>query len=284
MLRAGRRQVLRALVPMATIESRGRIADASESACTRGSGGGRCRCSRCRARRLAGRLVATGHDADSHCSGYDGGGQCHFVQVAVAYVRGGAPVPGRPLLVLDCSTGGNVSRALVNAAVPGGPHQVVCPSANLAAFNGLRLTTATFSAIVVGSSIDALSLTDTAAINAPQGRHRDVLQPGRRDPGVRRRHQRRRSGRPLLPVRPDRDRRQGGHLAVPPDRRRDRRSASRTPSTGSARTTTSTAARPTTPSRSRPPAARSRSRSATRASRRRPRRCSRTARSAAARS
>ena len=48
---------------------------------------------------------------------------------------------------------------------------MVCPSANLAAFNGLRLTTATFSAIVVGSSIDALSLTDTAAIN---GRKADI--------------------------------------------------------------------------------------------------------------
>ena len=120
---------------------------------------------------FAGRLVATGHDADSHCSGYDGAGQCHFVQVATGYVRGGAPVPARPLLVLDCSTGGNVSKALANAAVPGGPHQVVCPSANLAGFNGLRLTTATFSAMVVASSIDALSLTDTAAIN---GRKADI--------------------------------------------------------------------------------------------------------------
>ena len=114
---------------------------------------------------LGGRLVATGHDADSHCSGYDGGGQCHFVQVAAGYVRGGAPVPGRPMLVLDCSPGGNVSKALANAAVPG-PHQVVCPSANPAAFSGLPLTTASFSAIVVGSSIDALSLVDSAAINA----------------------------------------------------------------------------------------------------------------------
>ena len=115
---------------------------------------------------FGGRLVATGHDADSHCSGYDNNGQCHFVQVAVGYVRGGAPVPSRPLLVLDCSPGGNVSKALANAAVPGGPHQAVCPSANVAAFNALRLTTATFSAMVVGSSLDALSLTDTAAINA----------------------------------------------------------------------------------------------------------------------
>jgi hypothetical protein len=121
------------------------------------------------AQALGGRLIATGHDADSHCSGYDGAGQCHFVQVAVAYVRGGAPVPSRPLLVLDCSAGGNVSRALVNAAVPGGPHQVVCPTTNLPAFATLRLTTASFSAILVGSSGDALSLTDTAAINSRKG-------------------------------------------------------------------------------------------------------------------
>ena len=113
----------------------------------------------------AGRLVATGHDADSHCSGVDGAGQCHFVAVAVNYVRGGAPVPGRQMLLLDCSPGGNVSKALANAGV-GGANQVVCPTANLAAFNGLRLTTGAYSAIVVGSSIDALSLADTAAINA----------------------------------------------------------------------------------------------------------------------
>jgi hypothetical protein len=81
-------------------------------------------------------------------------------------VRGGAPVPARPLLLLDCSGGRNVSVALANAGVGSAANQVVCPSANLAGFNGLRLTTATFSAIVVGSSIDALSLTDTAAINA----------------------------------------------------------------------------------------------------------------------
>ena len=117
----------------------------------------------------AGRLIATGHDADSHCSGYDGGGQCHFVKVAVDYVRGGAPAPARKLLVIDCSTGGNVARALVNAGV-GGIHQVVCPSANVPAFNALRLATAAFSAIVVGSGGDAVNLggsfADSAALTA----------------------------------------------------------------------------------------------------------------------
>jgi hypothetical protein len=114
---------------------------------------------------LGGRLVATGHDADSHCSGVDGPGQCHFVQVAVNYVRGGAPTPSRQMLLIDCSAGGNVSRALVNAGV-GGAHQVVCPSANLAAFNGLRLTTANYSAIIVGSSSDAINLGGSTADSA----------------------------------------------------------------------------------------------------------------------
>ena len=69
---------------------------------------------------LGGRLVATGHDADSHCSGVDGAGQCHFVLAAVTYVRGGAPVPSRPMLLVDCSSGGNVAKALANAGAAGG--------------------------------------------------------------------------------------------------------------------------------------------------------------------
>ncbi len=52
----------------------------------------------------AGRLITTGHDADLHCGG--GGispfsAQCHFVEVATNYVRGGAPDPTKPVLVLD---------------------------------------------------------------------------------------------------------------------------------------------------------------------------------------
>jgi uncharacterized repeat protein (TIGR01451 family) len=46
----------------------------------------------------AGRLLVTGHDADLHCSG---GEQCHFVEVATSYVRGGAPDPTKPVLILD---------------------------------------------------------------------------------------------------------------------------------------------------------------------------------------
>jgi hypothetical protein len=122
---------------------------------------------------LGGRLVATGHDADSHCSGVDGPGQCHFVQVAVNYVRGGAPDPSRPLLLIDCSAGGNVAKALANAGVAGS-NQVVCPSGNLGAFNALRLTTASYSAIIVGSSSDAINLGGTADSAALIARKADI--------------------------------------------------------------------------------------------------------------
>ncbi len=115
---------------------------------------------------LGGRLVATGHDADSHCSGVDGAGQCHFVLAAVTYVRGGAPVPSRPMLLVDCSSGGNVAKALANAGAAGGTNEVTCPTANIAAFNAIPLTTQRYSAIIVGSSIDAISVADSAALIA----------------------------------------------------------------------------------------------------------------------
>jgi hypothetical protein len=115
---------------------------------------------------LGGRLVATGHDADSHCSGVDGAGQCHFVLAAVNYVRSGAPVPSRPMLLVDCSPGGNVARALANAGAAGGTNEVVCPTANLAAFNAIPLTTQRYSAIIVGSALDAISTSDSSALIA----------------------------------------------------------------------------------------------------------------------
>jgi hypothetical protein len=48
---------------------------------------------------MAGRLVESGHDIDFHCATENN--QCHFVKVAVSYVRAGAPNPNLPVLVLD---------------------------------------------------------------------------------------------------------------------------------------------------------------------------------------
>lgn len=95
---------------------------------------------------MAGRLVATGHDADYHCSSETE--QCHFVNVAVSWVRAGAPDPSKPVLVLDNGT--QVSTALDKAFGPGVvPRTVVDPATP--AFGSTPINTSTFSAIIVAS-------------------------------------------------------------------------------------------------------------------------------------
>src|SRR5437773_191484 len=73
----------------------------------------------------AGRVLVTGHDADLHCDG--GGidaGQCHWVAVAVAYVRGAAPDPARKVLAID--TGDlQLDRTLTSLGIT---HDTVDPS------------------------------------------------------------------------------------------------------------------------------------------------------------
>ena len=51
----------------------------------------------------AGRAIMTGHDADLHCNTglTPASDQCHYLRIAVDWVRGGAPDPSRPVLVLD---------------------------------------------------------------------------------------------------------------------------------------------------------------------------------------
>ncbi len=94
----------------------------------------------------AGRLLLTGHDADLHCSG---GSQCHFVKVAVQHVRGGAPDPSKPVLVLDRDDL-DLVRAL-DAAFGTGVVPRVVMDPRSAAFAGESLTTAKYSAILVAS-------------------------------------------------------------------------------------------------------------------------------------
>ena len=121
---------------------------------------------------LGGRLIATGHDADSHCSGQDPtSGECHFIGVAVGWARGGAPTPSKPALLIDCSASSYVAAALANAGAGGG-HTTVCPSTN-AGFASMPINTSLYSAIVVGSSGDQINTTfgaaDSAALNARKG-------------------------------------------------------------------------------------------------------------------
>lgn len=103
----------------------------------------------------AGRLVVTGHDAEHHCSrGAAGerGGSCHFVNASVSYVRGGAPDPNKPVLVLD--RGFLDFRAALVRAFPGVtvPTQFADPRSP--EFLALPLSTDAYSAILVASSKD----------------------------------------------------------------------------------------------------------------------------------
>ena len=117
----------------------------------------------------AGRLLVTGHDADLHCSA--GQPQCHFVKVAVDYVRNGAPNPNKPVLVLDRGSN-KMASALDGAFGPGVvPRTVVDPRSG---FAGVPLTTSNYSAILVASDTtcggcdlnDPTGTPDSDAINA----------------------------------------------------------------------------------------------------------------------
>jgi hypothetical protein len=117
----------------------------------------------------AGRLVATGHDADFHCTGM---AQCHFVEVATRYVRGGAPDPNRPVLVLDRDDFDFVV-ALDNAFGAGAvPRTVLDPRSP--EFAAEPLTTDRYSAILIASDMNCGgcdlnepdSTPDSDAINA----------------------------------------------------------------------------------------------------------------------
>jgi hypothetical protein len=128
---------------------------------------------------FAGRLFVSGHDADAHCASAGRPqddlppGQCHFVTVAVNYVRGSAPNPAKPLLLLDCTSERQLQKA-VNAALGPQSATTMCPS-KTAAFKTEPLTTDRYSAIVVGSSGDMLNINainttpDSVAINARAG-------------------------------------------------------------------------------------------------------------------
>jgi hypothetical protein len=102
----------------------------------------------------AGRALVTGHDADLHCAG--GGDQCHFVKVAVDYVRGGAPDPTKPVLVLDHDPENSVpplsqmNRALDLAYGEGAVPRVVMDPRS-PEFASASLSTSQYSAIVVAS-------------------------------------------------------------------------------------------------------------------------------------
>ena len=121
---------------------------------------------------LAGRVIVTGHDADLHCVG---GQQCHYINVAVSFVRAGAPDPSKPVLVLD--RGALQVVTALDRAFPAGSvaREVVEPRSP--AFASVTLSTSKYSAIIVASDTtcggcdlnEYGSTPDSDAINARKG-------------------------------------------------------------------------------------------------------------------
>jgi len=102
---------------------------------------------------FAGRIILTGHDADHHC-GRVGNGvaqkECHFLQVALQYVRGGAPDPNKPVLVLDrgpLDVVTSLDRIYGQNVIP---RTVVDPRSKK--FRKLPITTDRYSAVLIASS------------------------------------------------------------------------------------------------------------------------------------
>ena len=102
----------------------------------------------------AGRLIATGHDADHHCgrvsSEPEAHRQCRFFKVALEYVRAGAPIPSKPVLVLDrgpLDVVTSLDRVYGRGVIP---RRVIDPRS--AAFRTAPITTSLYSAVIVASS------------------------------------------------------------------------------------------------------------------------------------
>jgi hypothetical protein len=100
------------------------------------------------AAQAGGRLIETGHDAEWRC--VVTGTQCHFLRVAVAYVRNGAPDPSKKLLVLD-DADLQMQAALIKTFGAGIAGQMDVMAPQSAQFQSATLSPSVYSAIVVAS-------------------------------------------------------------------------------------------------------------------------------------
>jgi hypothetical protein len=100
----------------------------------------------------AGRLIVTGHDQDLHCTGGSG---CHFITVAVNYVRGKAPDPSKPVLILDRPEFEGATPQLVTALdaafPPAGSVPRIVMDPRSPQFASTPLSTDLYSAILIAS-------------------------------------------------------------------------------------------------------------------------------------
>src|SRR4051794_20737755 len=116
---------------------------------------------------FAGNFLASGHDYDLHCQ--FGGAQCHYLKVAIQFVRSGAPDPTKPVLVLD--TG---SLEMFNSITGQfGPSSAVLMDPSSPGFATAPINTSLYSAVAIasdqtcgGCDLNILGTNDSDAINA----------------------------------------------------------------------------------------------------------------------
>jgi hypothetical protein len=116
----------------------------------------------------AGRLIETGEGADDSCVHNPALGGCHFIRVALDYVRSGAPNPSLPILLFD-EPPDHMLNAIIAAYGGSPPFSIDEHKPSDVDFRAMKITTAQFSAIVVASDWTAFSATGGGDLNSPSG-------------------------------------------------------------------------------------------------------------------
>src|SRR5450755_2009448 len=98
----------------------------------------------------AGRLVVTGEVADVSCDVNADLGACHFLRVALDYVRSGAPDPSKPILLFD-EPPNHMLHAIVAAYGGSPPFSIDEHQPRDIDFNSFGITPSQFSAVVIAS-------------------------------------------------------------------------------------------------------------------------------------
>ena len=100
----------------------------------------------------AGRLVETGEVADVSCDVNPSLGGCHFLRVALDYVRSGAPDPSKPILLFD-EPPNHMLHAIVAAYGGSPPFSIDEHQPRDIDFNSFAITPSQFSAVVIASDM-----------------------------------------------------------------------------------------------------------------------------------
>jgi hypothetical protein len=98
----------------------------------------------------AGRLVETGEVADVSCDFNPALGACHFLRVALDYVRSGAPDPSKPILLFD-EPPNHMLHAITAAYGGSPPFSIDEHKPSSVDFKTFSITPSQFSAIVIAS-------------------------------------------------------------------------------------------------------------------------------------